>query len=84
MRFRSPRYNGGAPVTHYVMRIFPGGKEITLSGRTMLVLWGGHTTFAIVSGLKPQQTYHFELAAVNAAGRGEYAKSKAVRIDTMR
>ena len=84
VRFRSPRYNGGAPVTHYVLRVFPGGREMTLSGRTMLVLWGGHTTFAIVSGLKPQRTYHFDLAAVNAAGRGEYANSKAVRVDATR
>lgn len=84
VQFRSPRKNGGAPITHYVLKVLPGGKKIMLTGRTILVLWGGHTTFAVIPGLRKAATYHFDLAAINAAGRGEYAKSKAVRVGATR
>ena len=81
IQYRSPRENGGAPITRYVLRISPGNRELTLVGRAVLVLAGGHTTYSVISGLQSGQKYRFALAAVNAAGHGAFLESKPVRIN---
>lgn len=59
-----------SPLIAYVVTIEPGGRKVTLTGRNILTLQDGkHTTFKVISGLKPG-IYTFRTAAVNAAGPG--------------
>jgi hypothetical protein len=63
-----------------VVTIEPGGRAVTFTGRNIVVLQEGrHTTFKVISGLKPG-TYTFHVAAVNAAGAGEAAATPPVVI----
>jgi hypothetical protein len=51
---------------------------VTFTGRNIVVLQDGrHTTFKVISGLKPG-TYTFHIAAVNEAGAGETATTSPV------
>jgi hypothetical protein len=78
----APEHNGEelSPITAYVVTIEPGGRAVTFTGRNIVVLQEGrHTTFKVISGLKPG-TYTFHIAAVNAAGAGEAAVTPPVVI----
>jgi hypothetical protein len=69
-----------SPITAYVVTIAPGGRTVFFTGRNIVVLQEGrHTTFKVISGLKPG-TYTFHVAAVNAAGAGEDAVTPPVVI----
>jgi len=69
-----------SPITSYVVSAEPGGARFVLSGRNILTLQDGkHTTFKVISGLKPG-TYTFKVAAVNEAGPGAPADTGAVTI----
>jgi hypothetical protein len=60
----------GSPITSYVVTVEPTGRRVVLTGRNILTLQDGkHTTFKVISGLKPG-TYSFRIAAVNQAGEG--------------
>jgi hypothetical protein len=78
IHFGPPADDGGSPVTAYVVTINPGGRQVTLDGRKVLVLGGKHMTFGVVDGLENGKTYTFEVAAMNAAGTGEAAKTRAI------
>ena len=82
IQFRGPRRNGGAPVIEYILRILPGGKEVAITGRTVLVLAGGHTAFQVLSELKAGRRYRVQLAAVNAAGCGPFTHLESFRPGT--
>lgn len=69
-----------SPITSYVVSAEPGGARFVLSGRNILTLQDGkHTTFKVISGLKPG-TYTFKVAAVNEAGPGAPADTGAATI----
>jgi hypothetical protein len=80
VHFRSSKSRSGGPVLAYILRVTPGIPDQVITGRTVLVLWGGHTTFRTVGGLKPGRTYHFAMAAVNAFGHGPFSASRSVRV----
>ncbi|MGA7835588.1 MAG: fibronectin type III domain-containing protein, partial [Acidimicrobiales bacterium] len=65
------------PITAYVVTVEPGGRRVTFTGRNIITLDGRHTTFKVISGLKPG-TYTFRIAAVNEAGEGEAATTAPV------
>lgn len=59
-----------SPIMAYVVTVQPGGRKVTFTGRNVITLQGTrHTTFDVISGLKPG-TYTFEVQAVNEAGPG--------------
>ena len=69
-----------SPITTYTVTAEPGGQRFVLHGRNILTLQDGkHTTFKVISGLKPG-TYTFRLAAVNEAGEGAPATTNPVTI----
>jgi len=71
----------GAPVLAYSVTVTPGGRKMTFTGRRVLTLEGTtHTTFSVVDGLEPGQTYTFRVAAVNPTGEGEAAVTRPVTI----
>ncbi len=71
----------GAPVLAYAVTVNPGGRKVTFTGRRVLALEGTtHTTFSVVDGLEPGQTYTFSVAAVNPTGEGEAAVTRPVTI----
>ncbi len=80
VQFRGPRRNGGAPVVAYVLRILPGKKNVTITGRSVLVLAGGHTCFYVPAGLAAGRRYQVQLAAVNAAGRGPFTRTQSFQL----
>ena len=60
LSWRPPTSNGGAPVTGYVIKAFPGGESV-------------HTSVVrrfLVGGLKNNTAYAFTVAAVNKKGTG--------------
>lgn len=76
----SHKGEGSSPITAYVVTAEPGGLRYTFTGRNVLTLQDGrHTTFKVISGLKPG-TYNFHIAAVNQAGAGEAAVVGPVEI----
>ena len=84
IHFQSPaqehRGEEPSPIIAYQVTIEPGGRTVTFTGRNIVVLQEGrHTTFKVISGLKPG-TYTFHVAAVNAAGTGETAVTPPVVI----
>ena len=84
IHFQDPavEHKGGdpSPITAYVVTIEPGGRKVVFTGRNIVVLQDGrHTTFKVISGLKPG-TYSFHVAAVNEAGAGEAAITTPVSI----
>lgn len=69
-----------SPLIAYLVTIEPGGRKVTLTGRNILTLQDGkHTTFKVISGLKPG-TYTFLVAAVNAGGPGAEAVTEPVTV----
>jgi hypothetical protein len=71
----------GAPIVGYTITASPGGRKITFMGRNVLALEGtAHTTFAVMEGFKPGETYTFSVAAVNPAGEGTPAVTGPVEI----
>ena len=68
-----------SPITAYVVTVEPGGRKVTFTGRNVITLDGRHTTFKVISGLKPG-TYTFHVAAVNEAGEGEAATTAPVEV----
>ena len=68
-------------VLAYVVTVNPGGRKVTFTGRRVLALEGTtHTTFSVVDGLKPGESYTFSVAAVNPTGEGAAAVTNPVRI----
>ena len=67
------------PITSYVVTIEPSGRKVTFTGRNVITLEGKHSTFKVVSGLKPG-TYTFGIAAVNEAGEGAAATTEPVTV----
>lgn len=78
VHFRGPTHAGASPVTCYVITIQPGGRQVLVTGRSVLTLGGRHTMFAVVDGLKNGRRYTFEVAAANAAGTGEPATTRPI------
>ena len=69
IHFQAPK--GGEPILAYAVTVNPGGRKVTFRGRHVLALSGTtHTTFGVVEGLKPGESYTFSIAAVNPAGEG--------------
>ena len=84
IHFQDPalEHKGGdpSPITAYVATVQPGGRTVTFTGRNIIALQDGrHTTFKVISGLKPG-TYIFKVAAVNEAGAGEAATTQPVAV----
>jgi Fibronectin type III domain len=79
IHFGAPVDDGGSPVIAYRITVNPGGRQVMLTGRPILVLGGKHVTFGVVDGLENGKAYTFDVAAVNAAGTGEVAKTHMVR-----
>jgi hypothetical protein len=70
-----------APIMAYIVTVKPGNRRVTLTGPAMVALQGTtHTTFGIVDGLKPGETYTFDVAAVNPAGEGAAASTDSVTL----
>jgi hypothetical protein len=69
-----------SPIISYVVTAEPGGQRFILAGRNILTLQGGkHTTFKVISGLRPG-TYTFRVSAVNEAGEGAAAETSPITI----
>jgi Fibronectin type III domain len=78
VHFSAPEDDGGSPVTAYTFTAQLGGRKVTMTGRTVLVLAGKHSTFFVVDGLQNGTTYTIDVAAVNAAGEGPAARSREI------
>jgi len=70
---------GEDAITAYVVTIEPSGRKVTFTGRNVITLEGKHTTFKVISGLKPG-TYNFHIAAVDEAGEGTAATTGPVAV----
>lgn len=71
--FRNPQgvnARKGVPILAYSFTINPGGRKVVFSGRPVQALEGTHTTFDVIEGLKPGETYTIAVAAITAAGEG--------------
>jgi hypothetical protein len=79
IHFQAPDNDGGAPVTSYLVTINPGGRQVSFTGRQILVLGGRHATFSVVDGLDASVTNTFELSAVNQAGPGPATTARVGR-----
>jgi hypothetical protein len=84
IHFQSPavehKDEDSSPVTAYVVTVQPGGRREMFTGRNIIALQDGkHTTFKVISGLKPG-TYTFRIAAVNEAGEGDAATTDPVTL----
>ena len=70
IHFQAPPADGPrdrqSPVLAYSVTINPGGRNVTFTGRK-IVLRG---TFDTIDGLKPGVSYTFSVAAINSAGEG--------------
>ena len=64
-----PPASGGTAVTGYAVTVSPGGRPLTVSGRT---------TTVTIPGVSPNATSTFTVAAVNTVGRGAAALVKLV------
>jgi hypothetical protein len=71
----------GLPVLAYAVTVNPGGRKVMFTGRNVISLEGTtHTTFSVIDGLKPGETYTFSVAAVNPAGEGAAAVTNEVKL----
>ena len=69
------------PIIAYAVTINPSGRKVYFAGRNVIALQDSkHVTFNVISGLKPDQTYSFNVSAVNAAGEGEPATAQAIPV----
>lgn len=69
-----------SPIVAYAVTIEPGGRKVMFTGRNILTLQDGkHTTFKVISDLKPG-AYTFRVSAVNEAGDGASATTEAVTV----
>lgn len=80
IHFSAPANNGGSPVLGYDVTVNPGGRTVMFTGRKFLVLGGRHVTFDVVDGLENGKTYTFDVAAVNAAGKGPATSTKPLTL----
>lgn len=78
VHFQAPSSDGGAPITAYLFTIEPGGRKQLFTGRRVLTLGGRHSTFDVIDGLQPGQTYTIGVSAVTAAGESAAAKKTVV------
>lgn len=80
IHFQAPHVEReSSPITAYAVTVVPGGRKVMFTGRNVLTLEGKHTTFKVISGLKPG-TYTFRISAVNEAGAGEPAVTGPVTL----
>ena len=72
--FRDPQgasARKGAPILAYSFTVNPGNRRVEFGGRAVQALKGtAHTTFDVIEGLTPGDTYTISVAAVTAAGDG--------------
>ncbi|HEY3841171.1 MAG TPA: fibronectin type III domain-containing protein [Bryobacteraceae bacterium] len=72
--FRDPqgaKAKKGAPILAYSFTIRPGERKVVFGGRAVQALDGtAHTTFDVIEGLKPGETYTISVSAMTAAGEG--------------
>jgi hypothetical protein len=72
--FRDPQganARKGAPILAYSFTINPGGRRVVFGGRAVQALEGtAHTTFDVIEGLTPGETYTISVAAMTAGGDG--------------
>ena len=80
IHFQLPTSTGGSPLIAFTFTAIPGGRKVTLTGRTVLTLSGTHTIFGVVDGLQSGQSYQFDVAAVTVAGEGEAARTNPVTV----
>ena len=77
--WRNSDSHGTFSASCYAVTVVPGGRKVMFTGRNVLTLEGKHTTFKVISGLKPG-TYTFRISAVNEAGAGEPAVTGPVTL----
>lgn len=71
--FRDPQGKNrkAPPILAYSFTINPGGRKVVFGGRAVQALEGtAHTTFDVVEGLTPGETYTISVAAMTAGGEG--------------
>jgi len=68
------------PLLAYGVTVNPGGRKVLFTGRRVTSLNGTHTTFDVIDGLKPGETYTFSVAAVGPAGEGAALTTPAVTV----
>lgn len=69
------------PIIAYAVTIHPTGRKVYFTGRNVIALQESkHVTFSVINGLKPGQAYTFSVSAVNAAGEGEAATTRAISV----
>jgi hypothetical protein len=79
IHFQAPKEGG--PALEYIVTVKPTGRRVVFSGRAELALQGTtHTTFGTVDGLKPGETYTFEVNALGPGGTGPAAASQPVQV----
>jgi hypothetical protein len=72
IHFQAPQQKRGEtpPILSYAVTISPGGRKVIFNGRGAVGLDGTHTTFGVIDGLTPGETYTFAVAAVTPYGEG--------------
>jgi Right handed beta helix region len=72
IHFQAPQQKRGetAPVLGYAVTVSPGGRKVIFTGRGEVGLDGTHTTFSVIDGLRPGETYTFSVAAITPLGDG--------------
>jgi hypothetical protein len=71
--WQEPFFDGGAPVTNYVLRIVGGDTH-------ELLKVGAPTQTSVVRGLPSGHTYAIRVAAVNRVGRGPFSRTLDARV----
>ncbi len=72
IHFQAPAQKRGetAPILGYAVTVNPGGRRVIFTGRGEVGLDGTHTTFSVIDGLKPGESYTFSVAAITPLGDG--------------
>ena len=78
LEWTRPLYDGGAPITGYVLDKREAGKNAPWERAA----FGNvpETRFK-VTGVKPQHTYEFRVAAVNTAGQGGWSENSVAFLE---
>jgi hypothetical protein len=71
--WQAPFYDGGSPVSGYVLWIVGGGTH-------ELVSVAAPTQSRVIGGLRKGESYTVRVAAVNGAGRGPFSRTLAARV----